>query len=151
MFKIGDKVRVINNGAQYFSYLDFFKENGIDEFLKFYKKESIHNGDVGIIEFIGTYIDYKGEIIVVLNLGDAIYLVAHDGLELVEEYNENDYNLKRETMAEKITTTNFEVELWKTDNAYTLYFDKYLMVELLKDEEIDELIYILQEAKKLKQ
>jgi len=152
MFKIGDKVKVINSGVSCIGYENFYKAHSIMNLYALSIGRFLENGLIGTVEFIGADSDSEDIVLVVVSVNGTMYLIKHEGLELVaEETNKNKYSLKRKTMSEEISTKNFKVERYQTDDTYTLYFENYLMVEMLNSEEIDELIYILQEAKKLKQ
>jgi len=63
----------------------------------------------------------------------------------VELFN-NEYNIQTLPIAQKMTSDNFEVEVWHTDDAFSVYMGKNLIIDNIEKEEIIELIAVLQKA-----
>jgi len=70
------------------------------------------------------------------------------GLTIFEEVKEEKFTVTISTMAESIKTNNYEVEMWYADNMFSVH-NKDFDLEMLEIEEMEELVYILQEAVKL--
>lgn len=85
-FKVGDKVRVVDSGHAYTTYVDFIT-SVLPEKIKLWQKgRRIKNGDYKVLaSHIHTTMPEDGMLYIVGNLeGTEVYIIGERGLELIE-------------------------------------------------------------------
>lgn len=99
MLQVGDIVKVVDVGEQYSTYFDFFKENHIEQYLKFYGEyktkgeeywkwinSGVKTTNFYEIQIIGKHRDDKVSIAVISTLDySEVFLIGIKGIKKVKE------------------------------------------------------------------
>jgi len=88
-FKIGDRVEVIDVGAEYTTYRKFFNEHKLsDRLLNDYPdgKKPSKNGEKGVVLFNGKHNDKTSNVVVIRKDSKDVAIFGTSGLELIPLY-----------------------------------------------------------------
>ena len=78
---VGDIVKIVNRGARYTSYTDFFREHKIDWYLPEYVPDC-KLGQEGEIIFIGLHA-YRDKLLYLVRLDHGLILIGDYGLRVI--------------------------------------------------------------------
>ena len=88
MFKVGDKVKVVDEGKSYTTYKDFIKENAPQLLNKWERERGLPNGGIYEVKAIGKH-EYGNEL-AIIEQNNKVYIVDFEGLELVKPFTKSD-------------------------------------------------------------
>jgi len=88
MFKVGDKVKVVDIGKSYTTYKDFIKENAPQLLNKWEYERCLPDGGSYEVKAIGKH--KWGNELAIIEQNNKVYIVDFKGLELVKQFTKSD-------------------------------------------------------------
>lgn len=80
--QIGDLVEIVNDGATYPGYADFFSEQEVPYLQDDWEKDNLPaKGQICCVEHIGRHRDYYSTLYIVRDSESVVYIIGEDGLE----------------------------------------------------------------------
>jgi len=105
-FKVGDTIKVINEGSTYPIYETWAKEYSLEYWVY---NNTPENNDVGIIKVLAPLISHPDIMLAGVCIDGKQYIIGLDGIELVEDNNTKEFNI------------GDMVEIVDPDNSYSFY------------------------------
>lgn len=138
MFKVGDKVKVVDIGKSYTTYKDFIKENAPQLLNKWEYERALPVGGSYEVKAIGKHI--FGNELAIIEQNNKVYIVDFEGLELVKQFTKSDLKDNHIVVyrsGEKYLWGNKDKDLFNNDLTHKRV-EKYSIKEVY---EFDKLVW----------